>query len=78
MQRLPMRKTRRALRLRADKFSGRQVAQSLSLGRAMVSEYIRRTDEAELAWPLSDDLSDVVLEHRLFPHQLGASARAIP
>ena len=34
MKRLPMRKIREALRLRADGFSGRQVAQSLSLGRA--------------------------------------------
>ena len=78
MQRLSMRKIREALRLRADGFSGRQVAQSLSLGRATVSDYFRRADVAGLAWPLPDNLSDVDLEQRLFPHQLGASARAIP
>ena len=78
MQRLSMRKIREALRLRADGFSGRQVAQSLSLGRATVSDYFRRADVAGLAWPLPDNLSDVDLEQRLFPHQPGASARAIP
>ena len=78
MQRLSMRKIREALRLRADGFSGRRVAQSLSLGRATVSDYFRRADVAGLAWPLPDNLSDVDLEQRLFPHQPGASARAIP
>lgn len=63
MQRLSMRKIREALRLRADGLSGRQVAQSLSLGRATVSEYFRRADVAGLGWPLPDDLSDVDLEH---------------
>ena len=78
MQRLSMRKIREALRLRVDGLSGRQVAQSLSLGRATVSEYFRRADVAGLDWPLPDDLSDIDLEQRLFPHQPDASARAIP
>ncbi len=78
MQRLSMRKIREALRLRADGFSGRQVAQSLSLGRATVSEYFRGADVAGLVWPLPDDLSDVDLEQQIFPHQPGASTRAIP
>ncbi|CAN0171477.1 unnamed protein product [Chrysoparadoxa australica] len=77
MKRLPMRKIREALRLRAEGLSGRRVAQSLSLGRATVSEYFRRADVAGLAWPLADDLSDTALEHRLYPHEPGASARAI-
>lgn len=78
MQRLSMRKIREALRLRVDGFSGRQVAKSLSLGRATVSEYFRRADLARLGWPLPNDLSDIDLEQRLFPQQLGASTRAIP
>lgn len=73
-----MRKIREALRLRADGFSGRQVWQSLSLGRATVQEYFRRADVAGLGWPLPDDLSDVAFEQRLFPHHPGASTRAIP
>jgi hypothetical protein len=41
MKRLPMRKIREALRLRSDGFSGRRVEQSLSVGRATISEYYR-------------------------------------
>lgn len=78
MKRLPMRKIREALRLRAEGLSGRRVAQSLSLGRATVSEYFRRADVAGLSWPLPDDLSDTDLEHRLYPHEPGASSRDIP
>jgi hypothetical protein len=66
MKRLPMRKIREALRLRADGFSGRRVAQSLSLGRATISEYFRRADVEGLTWPLPTDLSDADLEQRLF------------
>lgn len=52
MKRLPMRKIREALRLRAEGFSGRRVAQSLSVGRATISEYFRRADVEGLRWPL--------------------------
>jgi len=78
MQRLSMRKIREALRLRSDGLSRRQVAQSLSLGRATVSEYFRRCDVVGLSWPLPDNLSDADLELQLFPHQPGASSRSIP
>jgi hypothetical protein len=67
MKRLPMRKIREALRLRADGFSGRQVAQSLCVARATISEYFRRADLEGLSWPLPADLSDADLESRLFP-----------
>jgi len=78
MKRLPMRKIREALRLRAEGLSGRRVAQSLSLGRATISEYFRRADLAGLSWPLPDVITDTDLEHRLYPHEPGASARPIP
>ena len=71
MKRLPMRKIWEALRPRADGFSGRQVAQSLSLGRATISEYFRRADVEGLSWPFSVDLPDVELERRLFPYFAG-------
>ena len=71
MMRLPMRKIREVLRLRAEGFSGRLVAQSLSLGRATVSDYFRRADIEGLSWPLADDLGDVELERLLFPRSVG-------
>lgn len=78
MKRAPMRKIKEALRLRSEGLSGRRVAQSLSLGRATVSEYFRRADVAGLSWPLPDGLTDSDLEHRLYPHEPGASGRDIP
>lgn len=62
MKRLPIRKIREVLRLRADGLSGRQAARSLSLTRSTVSEYFRRADVVGLPWPLSDTLSDADLE----------------
>jgi len=78
MKRLPMRKIREVLRLRADGLSGRQVARSLSLGRGTVLDYLRRAATAGLSWPLSDDLSDADLEARLYPPLVSQSARQIP
>lgn len=78
MKRLPMRKIKEALRLRAEGFSGRRVAQSLTIARATISEYFRRADLAGLSWPLPDDLSDAELEARLYPPLTGQSARQIP
>lgn len=78
MKRVPMRKIREALRFRADGFSGRQVAQSLSMSRATISEYFRHADLEGLYWPLPADLSDPELERRLFPNCPGAVRLAIP
>jgi transposase len=73
-----MRKIREALRLRSDGFSGRRVAQSLSVGRATISEYFRRADVEGLSWPLPDDLSDADLEQRLFPYSSGEARGSVP
>ena len=78
MKRLPMRKIREALRLRAEGFSGRRVAQSLSVGRATISEYFRRADVEGLRWPLPDALSDADLEQRLFPYSPGEARGSVP
>jgi len=71
MKRLSMRKIREALRLRSEGFSARQIAKSLSLGRATTSDYIRRADVEDLTWPLANALSDADLERLLFPRTVG-------
>lgn len=71
MKRLSMRKIREALRLRSEGFSARQIAKSLSLGRATISDYIRRVDVEGLTWPLPNALSDADLERLLFPRTAG-------
>ena len=50
----------------------------LSLGRATISDYLRRADVAGLAWPLPDDLSDGDLERMLFPRTAGEVSGSYP
>ena len=76
-----MRKIKEVLRLKWERgLSNRQVAAACGISRPTVSEYLRRAAEAELGWPLPEDLSEAQLEQRLFPPppDLPAQARGIP
>ena len=66
-QRLPMRKIRDVLRLRAGGMSKRKIAASLSIGVTAAGECVRRARRAGLIWPLPQELSDAALELRLYP-----------
>ena len=66
-QRLPMRKIRDVLRLRADGLSKRKIAASLSIGVTTAGEVIRRAKRAGLSWPLPDNLSDESIERLVYP-----------
>lgn len=64
--RLPVRKIREVLRLKAEGFSDRQIAASIGSARSTVQECIRRAREAELAWPLPVELDEAALHARLY------------
>ncbi|MDH3664407.1 MAG: IS21 family transposase [Alphaproteobacteria bacterium] len=66
MKRLPMRKIREALRLKAAGLPRRQIAVSLGVGRTTLGDYLERAKRAGFSWPLPDDLDDAALEQRLF------------
>ena len=66
-ERLPMRKIREVLRLKADGFSKRRIAASLGISATAAMECVQRAQRAGLTWPLSEDLSDEALEQRLYP-----------
>src|SRR6266566_4656409 len=66
-QRLPMRKIRDVLRLRAGGMSKRKIAASLSIGATAAGDCIRRSRRAGLSWPLPENLSDESLERILYP-----------
>jgi transposase len=66
-QRLPMRKIRDVLRLRADGLSKRKIAASLSIGVTTAGEVIRRAKRAGLRWPLPETVSDEALERLVYP-----------
>jgi transposase len=72
-----MRQIRELMRLRfgADKASSRVIAGRLGIGRTTVVDYLERIAAAGLGWPLPDDLTDIVLEERLFGRAFQASNR---
>jgi transposase len=62
-----MRKIRDVLRLTASGMSSRKVAASLSVGGTTVIDCLQRARAAGVAWPLPEDITDEVLETRLYP-----------
>lgn len=73
MERLPMRKIKDVLRLRASGYSTRRIADSLGLGRTSTRNYLQRAAEAGLSWPDAQDLDECALERQLF-HQVAGAA----
>src|SRR5262245_40231222 len=74
-QRLPMRKIRDVLRLRAGGTSKRKIAASLSIGATAAGDCVRRARRAGLSWPLPENLSDEALERLLYPPLVAAKDR---
>jgi transposase len=64
-ERLPRRKIRDVLRLKASGLSKRKIAASIGGSATAAGECIRRAQEAGLSWPLPEDLTDEALERRL-------------
>jgi transposase len=66
-QRLTMRRVRELLRLHYGMgASARAIARELGVSRSTVKEYLARAAAADLVWPLPAELTDAVLEERLF------------
>jgi len=75
-ERTSMRLIREVLRLKFEsELSLRNISRSLRIGLGTVSLYLKRATEANLGWPLPDDMDDTALERALFPNQI-APARA--
>ncbi|MFX1265635.1 MAG: IS21 family transposase [Promethearchaeota archaeon] len=67
-RRLSVRKVREILRLKYELgLDNRQISRSCSIPHSSVGNYLRRAKAAGLQWPLPADLSDTVLEAKLFP-----------
>jgi DNA-binding MarR family transcriptional regulator len=63
---LSMRQLRTLLRLSRDGVSAREIGLRLGVARSTIQENLKRAAAAGLAWPLADDVTDDVLEQRLF------------
>ena len=73
---LTMRQIRQTLRLASDGISAREIGRMLGVARSTIQDNLKRAKTADLVWPLPADLTDAVLEERLFAH--AGSARAAP
>src|ERR1700693_6603777 len=65
---LTMRQLRQLLRLHHDGLGAREIGRRLHVARSTTQDNLKRTQAAGLAWPLAPDLTDEVLEQRLFSH----------
>jgi transposase len=77
-ERLPMRKIREVLRLKAGGLSKRRIAASLGISATAAMECVQRARRAGLSWPLPDGLDDAVLELRLYPPAAKDEQRPLP
>lgn len=64
--RLPVRKIREVLRLKADGFSDRQIAAAIGSARSTVQACVRRAAAAGLSWPLPSQLDEADLQALLY------------
>ena len=66
-ERITMRKIKEVLRLKFEcGLSNRQIANSISVARSTVGDYVSRAKAAEISWPLADDMDDGQLGQLLF------------
>jgi transposase len=76
MKRLPMRKIKDALRLRAGGLSMREIGASLGVGQSTICDYLKRAARAGLVWPLPEPLTDAALDAMLF-QPVGCATRRV-
>ena len=63
---LTMRQIRYTLRLASEGISARAIGRMLGVARSTIQDNLKRAQVAGLTWPLPGDLTDAVLEERLF------------
>jgi transposase len=63
---LTMRQLRQMLRLHHEGVSARQIGRTLGAARSTIQDNLERAAKAGVAWPLAPDLTDDVLEQKLF------------
>ena len=64
--RLPVRKIREVLRLKAEGFSDRQIAAAIGSARSTVQECARRARDAGVTWPLAPAMDEAALHAMLY------------
>ena len=73
-----MTKYREILRLKSLGFSERNIALSCGVSRNTVSKVLKKANELNIYWPLDLDMTDAVLEEKLFPKDKSATNKRVP
>jgi transposase len=76
--RLPVRKIREVLRLKAAGLSDRQIALSIGSARSTVQECVRRATDAGLEWSSVQELDEPALQARLYARSVPLSRHPLP
>src|ERR1700681_1150962 len=63
---LTMRQLRYILRLHHDGVSAREIGRTLGVARSTIQDNLRRAQASGIAWPVPAELTDDILEQRLF------------
>jgi hypothetical protein len=63
---LTMRQIRQMLRLHHDGVSAREIGRALGVARSTIQDNLKRAAAAGLVWPLKAELTEEILEQRLF------------
>ena len=66
MERISMRRVRDCVRLKNAGISTREIARRVGVASSTVRLTLRRCEAAGIDWPLATDLTDAILEQRLF------------
>ena len=74
---LTMRQLRRIMRLHHEGASAREIVRAVGAARSTVQDALKRAAAAQLFWPLPDDLTDEVLEARLFARPGGGAGAGV-
>ena len=78
---LTMRQLRQVLRLAGAGTSAREIGRLTGVARSTAQDVLKRTQAAKLSWPLAPELTDEVLEQKLFARggvQTGVRRRREP
>jgi hypothetical protein len=76
--RLPVRKIREVLRLKAEGFSDRQIAIAIGSARSTVQECARRARDAGITWPLAPGTDEAALHAMLYKRVMPLSRAPRP
>ena len=66
-RRMNTRAIKEVLRLKSLNFSLREISRSVNIAKSSVHDLVRKAEDANIGWPLPEDIDDEALERLLYP-----------